>query len=171
MFGKYIMKNILLIILIFTTSNCFAQHIKCITISYGEFFQKPDNFFQVVCNVDSDVVCYSHNMEEQHKIKGNEFSQAILNIDEPTFQQYINKSSNNHQDRFKEMEQMSLFNYLIHAEYSDGTSDRFLIPALLYLLTDDVSKSEKYKYYMNNMFFLMKSCFKTLDFPACGMSL
>lgn len=166
------MRNSLLIILVLAVTNCYAQHLKKISISYGEFFTPHENYYyQVICQSDSDIVYYSVNSENQKEMKSNEYSQTIMDIDKATFQQYMSVSSKNIRNITKEIEQISLFDYVIKAEFSDGTSEKRVFSALLYLLTEDASPSDKYKNYMNNMHFLLKSCFKELEFPSCRISL
>lgn len=166
------MRNSLLIILVLVVANCYAQHLKKISISYGEFFTSHENYYyQVICLSDSDIIYYSLNSENQKEMKSNEYSQAIMDIDKTTFLQYMSVSSKNIRNITKEIEQISLFDYVIKAEFSDGTSEKRVFSALLYLLAEDTSPSDKYKNYMNNMYFLLKSCFKELEFPSCRISL
>ena len=155
------MKNYLFFVLyILITTNGFAQRIKSIDISYGTFDAEKEYFQRIVMCSESDSInmYYGNDTEGKRIVEANKYSKAIVNIDRQTLEQYITKSLKDYQNKENETKQISVENYNIRVEYTDGTWGKYSFPATLYLLTEEKTL-EKYRYYMNNMFFLFRSYF------------
>lgn len=145
-----------MIAFLLTVTNCLAQRIKNIDVCFVYVYSDREDYYHVFCRPDSNF--YSCN---NGKVRGdvtNKYSDAILDIDKHTFEQYINNTLTDYRNKKNEPKQVSVYHYNIAVEYCDGTSGKYSFPATMYLSSKNKSP-EKYKYYINNLFFLIRSYF------------